>query len=304
MPDILTWMFTNTVQPNIVSLFSSTSSEPLSLFSQQADESLAADSFIHFLNDASSLPPPSPPAVLCSMPALDDRDESNIGYGLHQTVLHIQSPTLRMTFIRSPPITDPGDRDLGLKHKWLHLQVRNVGREWSFDIGIVDKSGRRGVVRCSTFQVHDVYDFPRSSIFDADHSVIYAHLLTSSYQKEPKLAISPVPNAQPVLHLPLSFPQPSSRPLTAWSTITLNLPSLIPHFSTLAGMHQLDDGEGGRHDINRPVTLSAINTPVPSGTYSHLSYIKIYATCRLRRIWLSDLLPDSQVPWEFELYGT
>lgn len=261
-------MFTNTVQPNIVSLFSSTSSEPLSLFSQQTDGSLAADSFIHFLNDASSLPSPSPPAVLCSMPALDDNGEPNIGYGLHQTVLHIQSPTLRMTFIRSP-----SDRDLGLKHKWLHLQVRNVGREWSFEIGIVDKSGRRGIVRCSTFQ------------------------------KEPKLAISPVPNAQPVLHLPLSFPQPSSRPLTAWSTITLNLPSLIPHFNTLASMNQLDDGEGSRHDINRSATLSTTNITVPSGTYSHLSYIKIYATCRLRRIWLSDLLPDSQVPWEFELYG-
>jgi hypothetical protein len=149
-------MFANTVQPNIVSLFSSTSSEPLSLFSQQTDESLAADSFIHFLNDASSLPSPSPPAVLCSMPALDDHDEPNIGYGLHQTVLHIQSPTLRMTFIRSPPHTDPGDRDLCLKHKWLHLQVRNLGREWSFDIGIVDKMGRRGVIRCSTFQVHDI----------------------------------------------------------------------------------------------------------------------------------------------------
>ncbi|KAG1862711.1 hypothetical protein DFJ58DRAFT_774648 [Suillus subalutaceus] len=232
-------MFTNTVQPSIVSLFSSTSSEPLSLFSQQTDVSLAADSFIHFLNDASSLPSPSPPAVLCSMPALDDNDEPNIGYGLHQTVLHIQSPTLRMTFIQSPPNTDPSDRELGLKHKWLHLQIRNVGREWSFEIGIVDKSGRRGVVRCSTFQ------------------------------KEPKLAISPVSNAQPVLHLPLSFPQPSSRPLTAWSTITLNLPSLIPHFSTLASMNQLDDDEGSRHDINR----SATN------------------------------IPYSQVPWEFELYG-
>ncbi|KAG2143036.1 hypothetical protein DEU56DRAFT_793089 [Suillus clintonianus] len=264
-------MFTNTVQPNIISLFSSTSSEPLSLFSQQVDGSLAADSFIHFLNDASSLPPPSPPAVLCSMPPLDDQDEPNIGYSLHQTVLHIQSPTLRMTFIQSPPNTGPGDRDLGLKHKWLHLQVRNMGREWSFDIGIVDKSGRRGVVRCSTFQ------------------------------KEPKLTTSPAPNAQPVLHLPLSFPQPSSRPLTAWSTITLNLPSLIPHFSTLAGRNKLDDDEGSRHDINRPATFSATN--IPSGTYSHLSFIKIYATCRLRRIWLSDLLPDSRVPWEFELYG-
>ncbi|KAG2341632.1 hypothetical protein BDR05DRAFT_965030 [Suillus weaverae] len=294
-------MFTNTVQPNIVSLFSSTSSEPLSLFSQQTDGSLAADSFIHFLNDASSLPSPSPPAVLCSMPALDDHDKPNIGYGLHQTVLHIQSPTLRMTFIQSPPKTDPGDRDLGLKHKWLHLQARNMGREWSFEIGIVDKSGRRGVVRCSTFQVHDIYDFSAST-FDADHGVICPST-DFFYQKEPKLALSPIPNAQPVLHLPLSFPQPSSRPLTAWSTITLNLPSLIPHFSTLASMDQFDDGEGSRHDINHPATLSATNIPIPSGTYSHLSYIKIYATCRLRRIWLSDLLPDSQVPWEFELYG-
>ncbi|KAG0706946.1 hypothetical protein DFH29DRAFT_899286 [Suillus ampliporus] len=266
-------MFTNTVQPNVVSLFSSTSSEPLSLFSQQRDGSLAADSFIHFLNDVSSLPHPSSPAVLCSIPALDDHDETNIGYGLHQTVLHIQSPTLRMTFIKSPPNTGPGEGDLGLKHKWLHLQVRNMGREWSFDIGIVDKSGRRGVVRCSTFQ------------------------------KEPKLAMSPAPNAQPVLHLPLLFPQPSSRPLTAWSTITLNLASLIPHFSALAGRNQLDDDEGSRHDINRPAILSATNIPVPNGSYSHLSHIKVYATCRLRRIWLSDLPPDSQVPWEFELYG-
>ncbi|KAG1823364.1 uncharacterized protein BJ212DRAFT_1444549 [Suillus subaureus] len=272
-------MFTNTVQPNIISLFSSTSSEPLSLFSQQTDRSLTADSFIHFLNDASSLPSPSPPAVLCSMPALDDNDEPNIGYSLHQTVLHIQSPTLRMTFIRSPPNTDPGDRDLGLKQKWLHLQVRNVGREWSFEIGIVDK--------CVTFMISPVLRYQPSM----------------QTLKEPKLTISPVLNAQPVLHLPLSFPQPSSRPLTAWSTITLSLPSLIPHFGTLASMNQPDDGEGSRHDTNRSATFSATNITVPSGTYSHLSYIKIYATCRLRRIWLSDLLPDSQVPWEFELYG-
>jgi hypothetical protein len=155
------FMFANTVQPGIVSLFSSTSSEPLSLFSQQKDESLAEDSFIHFLIDASSLPPPLLPAVLCSMPPVDsDHDESNIGYGLHQTVLHIQSPTLRKTFIQCPP--SPVDRDLCLKHKWLHIQVRCMGREWSFDIGIVDKSGKRGVIRCSTFQVHILF-FSRST---------------------------------------------------------------------------------------------------------------------------------------------
>jgi len=154
-------MFANTVQPGIVSLFSSTSSEPLSLFSQQKDESLAEDSFIHFLIDASSLPPPPLPAVLCSMPPVDsDHDELNTGYGLHQTVLHIQSPTLRKTFIQCPPSLV--DRDLCLKHKWLHIQVRCMGREWSFDIGIVDKSGKRGVIRCSTFQVH-ILSFSRST---------------------------------------------------------------------------------------------------------------------------------------------
>jgi len=33
----------------------------------------------------------------------------------------------------------------------------------------------------------------------------------------------------------------------------------MPHFSTLASMNQLDNGEGSRHDVNRPVTLSAVN---------------------------------------------
>jgi hypothetical protein len=113
-----------------------------------------------------------------------------------------------------------------------------------------------------------------------------------------------------VLHLPLAFPQPSSRPLTAWTTIALNLPSLIPHFSSPAIRNQLDDDDdddddddANRRDINRPRIFSTANVPVPSGPYSHLSYIKVHATCRLRRIWLSDFPPDSQVPWEFELYG-
>lgn len=44
--------------------------------------------------------------------------------------------------------------DLGIEHPWIHLQVRNLHREWSFEVGIVDRSGREGVVRCSTFQVY------------------------------------------------------------------------------------------------------------------------------------------------------
>jgi hypothetical protein len=131
--------------------------------------------------------------------------------------------------------------------------------EWSFSIGIVDKSRKRGVVRCSTFQMHVIYVLQYQPSMQT--MVQYGHLLTSFDQRESKFAISYIPNTQSALHrhLPLSFPQPSSRPLTAWSTITLNLWSKMPHFSTLASMNQLDNGEGSRHDVNRPVTLSAAN---------------------------------------------
>ena len=184
-------MFANTVQPTIVSLFSSTSTDPLSLFSKQQDPSLTEDSFIHFLNDASSLPPPTPPAVLCSIPAVDSvHDESNYGYGLHQTVLHIQSPTLRTTFIQCPPDAGRTGTDLGLKHKWLHLQVRNMAREWSFEIGIVDKSAKRGVIRCSTFQVHLISS--ESIVFDRNTSVPertqYYTIICSEYAASPSSA--------------------------------------------------------------------------------------------------------------------
>jgi hypothetical protein len=77
-----------------------------------------------------------------------------------------------MTFIQCPPNVGPSNRDLGLKHKWLHLQVRNMGREWSFDVGIVDKSGKRGVIRCSTFQVRLVSFVRWNQTFDADMGVI------------------------------------------------------------------------------------------------------------------------------------
>ena len=73
------------------------------------------------------------------------------GYTLNQTVLHIQSPTLRTTHIRCPAIGMA--TSLGMQHPWVHLQVRNMDKEWSFEVGVVDKAGREGIIRCSTFQV-------------------------------------------------------------------------------------------------------------------------------------------------------
>jgi Protein of unknown function (DUF667). len=154
-------MFETTVQPGIVSLFSSTGTDPLSLFQTTTDPSLPSDSVIHLLHDRLSLPKPSAAEVILP-PPLDQHEDSDptySGHSLDQTVLHIQSPTLPTTFIRCPrrnvPTSFPTSHDhLGIKHPWMHIQVRNMGREWSFESGLVDKAGHVGVVRVSTFQVH------------------------------------------------------------------------------------------------------------------------------------------------------
>ena len=156
----------SSVQPALVSLFSSTGSEPLSLFATREDNSLPSDSFVCLLNDSSSKPGPQSPRTLISASELDgggDSEHFSPNYTLDQTVLHIQSPTLRTTYIQCPPArpttssrTSAASGHLGLRHPWIHLQVRNMGREWAFDVGIVDQSGREGIVRCATFQVRQL----------------------------------------------------------------------------------------------------------------------------------------------------
>ncbi|KAF7790501.1 hypothetical protein EIP86_001456 [Pleurotus ostreatoroseus] len=149
-------MFSSAVQPPLVSLFSSTSSEPLGLFSTHVDHSLPADSFIALLDDTTSQPQPQSPAKLIASPQNHDDEESGEGYTLNQTVLHMQSPTIRTTYIRSPPVGT-----LGMKHPWIHLQVRNMEKEWSFEVGIVDRAGREDLCckrDCSTQAIADPED--------------------------------------------------------------------------------------------------------------------------------------------------
>ncbi|ESK86357.1 transcription factor iib [Moniliophthora roreri MCA 2997] len=254
------FLFSAALQPGTVSLFSSTGSNPLFLFSQDTDKALPSDSFIHLLNDESSEPLPAEPAKLIQLPVISTSEDAGQGLTLVQSVLHIQSPTLRTTFIRVP--ARGSDQILGLKHPWLHIQVRNLGREWSFEVGIVDHAGREGILRLSTFQ------------------------------KQPELKHIHSANKSPLLHLPLSFPPSSSRPLTAWSIINLNLPALLLHFTSLAlSAHS--------PDMSRNINSRRL----PNGTYSHVSFVKVYATCRLRRIWFSESGPGQKLPWEFELYG-
>ena len=41
----------------------------------------------------------------------------------------------------------------------------------------------------------------------------------------------------------------------------------------------------------------------PGGSYSHVSFVRVYATCRLRRIWFTANSSTQQLPQEFQLYG-
>ncbi|KAF8591245.1 hypothetical protein K439DRAFT_990269 [Ramaria rubella] len=256
-------MFSTVVQPPILSLFSSASSEPLSLFSVHTDPSLPSDSFVHILDDESSLPEPPLPKTLIKPIKLDgdqDREGDTNGFSISTPVLHIQSPTLKFGYIRCPPLnwkrhSAQRDRDLGIKLGWLHMQVRNMGREWSFEVGVVDQSGREGRIRCSTFQ------------------------------KQPSVRYSSESRGSPILHIPFGFPAPSSHPLTSWCTISLHIPSLMPHFSSL------------------PSQRTNPHTPLPSSQFSHIAFVKVYATCRLRRIWFTAEKPDASEPWEFGLYS-
>jgi hypothetical protein len=163
-------MFKSVVQPSVVSLFSSTGSDPLGLFSVHVDSDLPTDSFVHLLKDVTSTPEPFSPKVLLKPPSLENASENSgtsrsaVDYQLDQTVLHIQSPTLPKTYIQCPKDRSGGrSGDLGLKHPWIHLQVRHMGRDWAFEVGIVDQMGREGAIRCSTFQVNDCR-FPAPSI--------------------------------------------------------------------------------------------------------------------------------------------
>lgn len=113
------------------------------------------------------------------------------------------------------------------------------------------------------------------------------------------------PGSAPLLLLPLSVPVRSPETLTAWNTIAVNLPSLLPYFSSpLLRSEQRrngdKDGDAGE-DAGPHLNASALG--IPSGSYAYASFVRIYATCRLRRIWFSENGPSQKVPWEFELYS-
>lgn len=124
-------------------------------------------------------------------------------------------------------------------------------------------------------------------------------LLKIITQKQPRLKLNhQKAGSPPLLLLPLLFPSHSAHPLTPWNTIDIHLPSFLLHFSSPILQTPDDDGE-------RDQEIKSRNTfpIIPGGKYSHVSYVRVYANCRLRRIWFGENDPKLKAPWEFELYS-
>ena len=116
--------------------------------------------------------------------------------------------------------------------------------------------------------------------------------------------------SDPLLLLPLSFPSSSTYPLSPWNTINIHLPSFLPHFSSPI-LHSPDhddddnddDDDVGERNAAQEIKSRSFTAVIPGGIYSHVSYVRVYANCRLKRIWFGDNDPRQNVPWEFELYS-
>ncbi|GAA5883555.1 hypothetical protein JCM16303_005486 [Sporobolomyces ruberrimus] len=203
------------IQPSTFSLFSSTSSHPLLLAtSVQSSTTAPIDGFISLLDDATNdqetlVSFNGTPSQLAarSLAVLGKGQPDRTRQDLRSRVLHLQDPDCRTTSIRWGTINGTADatleqRGLGIELEYLHLQVKNLGQNFYFDVAVKDDRGEVFVFRSSNFQ---------------SHSKLY-----------PSTSTSPT-----LLHLPISFPPPSPTLLTSWCTLTLSLPSLLSSLPSL-----------------------------------------------------------------------
>ncbi|KDE05256.1 hypothetical protein MVLG_04391 [Microbotryum lychnidis-dioicae p1A1 Lamole] len=182
-------MFKHTLQPPVISLFSSSSSHPLVLSSAASTSaSFAEDSWISLVDDATdqlipSQPFPSSSSATTTTTTLGTPSQSTMKVGSPTTpsptststfpttssskgsisgpVLHLQSPDIKTTFIRfgdSPSNTGASSSSssgLAINAPYLHLFLKPLGQGTNFylDVLVTDERGNSYVIRASTFQV-------------------------------------------------------------------------------------------------------------------------------------------------------
>lgn len=134
---------------------------------------------------------------------------------------------------------------------------------------------------------------------------VWSSSLTQSTLLQKEITVKSSHNP-PILLVPLRFPIEESNPLTAWTTVSIDLSFMIRHFQSATSdvldtpNEPVEPGESRQ----RPAQSHARRFPLPNSRYASTDYLQIYANCRLRRVWFSEDRPSSSLPWEFQLYGT
>ncbi|GFZ48736.1 hypothetical protein JCM24511_06485 [Saitozyma sp. JCM 24511] len=250
------------VQPPLMTLLSSSSHPSISpLWTTHTDPSLPSDSFITTLPDTSyGSEAEASSSSRAYVPKHPSRGE------IVGSVIHVQSPTVGTTYLQcGESLTEyrrrvdkgkaragEGPMPLGIELGWVGLQVRRLGRrEFAFEIGLVDTKGREGIVRCSSFK---------------KSPTVHPH------------------RSPPLIHLPLTLPAATPSTLTPWLHISLNLVPLIALFHSLP-RPQL--GDTSPDSPERPQKRRRL-VELPSGQLKSVSYVRLYANCRVRRIWFSE----------------
>lgn len=101
----------------------------------------------------------------------------------------------------------------------------------------------------------------------------------------------------PLIHLPLSLPASSASILTPWLDLPLNLSAILPFFQSLP-RHPTQLGYEGDGEVMQS-NKRRKTVELPSGKFAYVSYVRVYANCRVRRIWfvshLCDLLHSAKL---------
>ncbi|WVR00168.1 hypothetical protein IAU59_007310 [Kwoniella sp. CBS 9459] len=261
-------LLSGSIQPPLLTLLSSTSTPSLSpLFNSIIDPS-SSDAAITALPDTQSASSSGSSSNSRKVPHTQPK-----GCILHD-VVHIQSPDPRRTYIQAGcSLTefrrrldtgkgrDEGQLPLGIELPWIGMQLKRLGRrDMSFEVGIVDSRGREGTIRCSSFK---------------NSPTLHPH------------------RSPPLIHLPLQLPTAGPSQLTQWMHIPINLAALIPLFQHLprpqrhASASDSDEDEDDHHQAEDAARKRRKVAELPQGGFGSVSYVRVYANCRVRRIWFS-----------------
>ncbi|KAF6764078.1 hypothetical protein DFP72DRAFT_1163124 [Ephemerocybe angulata] len=256
-------MFNSAAHHPIISLFSSTGSQPLAIFSSSISHDANGLSCICLLHDGRSEPRPAAPVILLPPSASLSTTGKIQAY-------HTSPKDLRKFRMTSGSMLRESTA--------VRLEASESGTPGS--TSRFGTWGRTGLSKSASLMPPTVWEYsgcPRS-------------------RQNPGLNSDPESHPCSIYHWP--FPGASSRPLTSWTTINLHLPTYLPHFSSSSLAASANEGNDERHHDRGNDSL-----PIPQGHYSHVLYVRVYATCRLRRIWFSDTGSGQALPWEFELFA-